>query len=236
MSNLLQWTTTKKNTLGVQKEIQSFPSMLFANYNSVKLSKRKKLLTCMQWIAKPGPVYNFLWHIWHLKCFAFWCCIRIFSSSKSLLQYLVTIVKVQKYSTITLLIENKYAIKDNTIHYLTLKTETAKTKRTLYKLCFWYYITRNKPATNFGIFNVPEAHNLFTNPKKTHLRRQYSFVKFQRLPDLCEINFCSISQHLQTHDVNCKGSMFIKKRKKTIYIDRTSIKQNIKIIRLRIYI
>lgn len=25
--------------------------------------------------------------MWHLKCFAFWCCIRIFSSSKSLLQY-----------------------------------------------------------------------------------------------------------------------------------------------------
>lgn len=47
----------------------------------------------MQCIAKPGPVYNFLWHIWHLKCFAFWCCIRIFSSSKSLLQYLLKAVK-----------------------------------------------------------------------------------------------------------------------------------------------
>lgn len=47
----------------------------------------------MQCIAKPGPVYSFLWHIWHLKCFAFWCCIRIFSSSKSLLQYLLKAVK-----------------------------------------------------------------------------------------------------------------------------------------------
>lgn len=52
-----------------------------------------KCLTCMQCIAKPGPVYSFLWHIWHLKCFAFWCCIRIFSSSKSLLQYLLNMVK-----------------------------------------------------------------------------------------------------------------------------------------------
>lgn len=25
--------------------------------------------------------------MWHLKCLAFWCCIRIFSSSNSLLQY-----------------------------------------------------------------------------------------------------------------------------------------------------
>ena len=46
------------------------------------------LCTCMQWIANPGPVYNFLWHIGHLKCFAFWCWINIFSSSKSRLQYL----------------------------------------------------------------------------------------------------------------------------------------------------
>lgn len=44
--------------------------------------------TCMQCIDKPGPVYNFLWHMWHLKCFAFWCWIKIFSSSNSLLQYL----------------------------------------------------------------------------------------------------------------------------------------------------
>ncbi len=45
------------------------------------------LWTCMQWICRPGPVNNFLWHTWHLKCFAFWCCSRIFSSSNSLLQY-----------------------------------------------------------------------------------------------------------------------------------------------------
>ena len=32
------------------------------------------LCTCMQYIAKPSPMYNFLWHTWHLKCFPFWCC------------------------------------------------------------------------------------------------------------------------------------------------------------------
>ena len=31
------------------------------------------LCTCMQWIARPGPVKSFLWQIWHLKCRAFWC-------------------------------------------------------------------------------------------------------------------------------------------------------------------
>lgn len=46
------------------------------------------LCTCMQCIERPGPVYSFLWHMWHLKCFAFWCCTRIFSSSNSRLQYL----------------------------------------------------------------------------------------------------------------------------------------------------
>ena len=115
----------QKKPLGFKKKFKVFPPCCFQTTREQKLSKRRKLLTCMQWIAKPGPVYNFLWHIWHLKCFAFWCCIRIFSSSKSLLQYLITIVKVQKYSTITLPIENKYAIKDNTIHYLTLKTENS---------------------------------------------------------------------------------------------------------------
>lgn len=42
----------------------------------------------MQWMASPGPVKSFLWQIWHLKCFAFWCWIKIFSSSNSRLQYL----------------------------------------------------------------------------------------------------------------------------------------------------
>lgn len=46
------------------------------------------LWTCIQCIDNPGPVYSFLWQIWHLKCLAFWCWIRIFSSSNSLLQYL----------------------------------------------------------------------------------------------------------------------------------------------------
>lgn len=38
-------------------------------------------------MERPGPVYSFLWQMWHLKCFAFWCWIRIFSSSNSRLQY-----------------------------------------------------------------------------------------------------------------------------------------------------
>lgn len=42
------------------------------------------LHTRIQWTAKPGLIYNFLRHIWHFKCFAFWCCRRIFSSSKSI--------------------------------------------------------------------------------------------------------------------------------------------------------
>lgn len=51
------------------------------------------LCTCMQCMDSPGPVYNFLWQMWHLKCLAFWCCTRIFSSSNSRLQYLVFCVK-----------------------------------------------------------------------------------------------------------------------------------------------
>ena len=43
--------------------------------------------TCIIWIARPGPVNNFLWQTWHLKCLAFWCWIRTASSSNSLLQY-----------------------------------------------------------------------------------------------------------------------------------------------------
>lgn len=46
------------------------------------------LCTCMQCMERPGPVYSFLWQMWHLKCFAFWCWMRIFSSSNSRLQYL----------------------------------------------------------------------------------------------------------------------------------------------------
>ena len=42
----------------------------------------------MQCMLRPGPVYSFLWQMWHLKCFAFWCWIKIFSSSNSRLQYL----------------------------------------------------------------------------------------------------------------------------------------------------
>lgn len=48
------------------------------------------IITCTQCIANPGPVYNFLRHMWHLKCFAFWCWMRIFSSSNSRWQYLKT--------------------------------------------------------------------------------------------------------------------------------------------------
>lgn len=52
------------------------------------LSDERKILTCIQWMDSPGPVNNFLWQMWHLKCFAFWCWMRIFSSSNSRLQYL----------------------------------------------------------------------------------------------------------------------------------------------------
>jgi len=43
--------------------------------------------TCMQWMARPGPVNSFLWQIWHLKWRAFWCWISTASSSNSRLQY-----------------------------------------------------------------------------------------------------------------------------------------------------
>jgi hypothetical protein len=82
------WYT--KKSLAVKELIWNH---LFHTSNQVPWTQSNnfKILTCIQCIDKPGPVYNFLWHIWHLKCLAFWCWIRIFSSSNSRLQYLVYI-------------------------------------------------------------------------------------------------------------------------------------------------
>lgn len=71
------------------------PNMEYRYTNHPNFWVYLKQLTCIQCIDKPGPVYNFLWHIWHLKCLAFWCCIRIFSSSNSLLQYLANVKESQ---------------------------------------------------------------------------------------------------------------------------------------------
>lgn len=62
-----------------------------ATTNSAASYQQNLNLTCMQCMASPGPVNNLLWHTWHLKCLAFWCCNKIFSSSNSLLQYLHTV-------------------------------------------------------------------------------------------------------------------------------------------------
>lgn len=63
-------------------------SMLDLFGNELGTLSMASLCTCMQCIESPGPVYSFLWQMWHLKCLAFWCCMSIFSSSNSRLQYL----------------------------------------------------------------------------------------------------------------------------------------------------
>lgn len=91
MQAIYKYLHTKKNEI----DFFSLPSIPYISISILDLFGNEfgtlsmaSLCTCIQCIESPGPVYNFLWQIWHLKCFAFWCCMSIFSSSNSRLQYL----------------------------------------------------------------------------------------------------------------------------------------------------
>ena len=80
--NLDFWITS------VRQRIWNWVDSIFVNlFYIIKIIFVISKLTWRQWIASPGPVNNFLWQMWHLKCLAFWCWIRTASSSNSLLQY-----------------------------------------------------------------------------------------------------------------------------------------------------
>lgn len=123
----------------------------------------------MQWIANPGPVYNFLWHIWHLKCFAFWCCIRIFSSSKSLLQYLVNI-KVQNTAQKMTLTPTKTSVKPVAVVWL----PTSKLQQREISIGEWSNLWMNISSNEFQNKNrKPEmiVHVCSTNTKGSRGRQ-----------------------------------------------------------------